>query len=151
LRPVAADRQAGGLLDPSPPPEATMGQPSPLGVRDTAVGDVRQVRFCTAPNGTRIAYTSTGTGPALLVPAAWISHLELLWQDPAYRAFFLPLAAARTVVQYDRPDCGLSGPWPGTQDCMDRCGRGPPERASSSTCTPPWPSRSTCPTNRSTR
>jgi pimeloyl-ACP methyl ester carboxylesterase/DNA-binding CsgD family transcriptional regulator len=93
-----------------------MGQASPRGVRDTAVGDVRQVRFCATPNGTRIAYTSTGTGPALLVPAAWISHLELLWQDRAYRAFFLPLAAARTVVQYDRPGCGLSGRWPGPQD-----------------------------------
>jgi pimeloyl-ACP methyl ester carboxylesterase/DNA-binding CsgD family transcriptional regulator len=52
-----------------------------------------------------------GRGPALLVPAAWISHLELLWEDPAYRAFYLPLTAARTVVQYDRPGCGLSGPW----------------------------------------
>ena len=57
-----------------------------------------------------------GQGPALLVPAAWISHLELLWQDPAYRAFFAPLAAARTVVQYDRPGCGLSESWPARQD-----------------------------------
>jgi pimeloyl-ACP methyl ester carboxylesterase/DNA-binding CsgD family transcriptional regulator len=48
-----------------------------------------------------------------VVPAAWISHLELLWQDPAYRAFIGPLAAVRTVVQYDRPGCGLSGPSPG--------------------------------------
>jgi pimeloyl-ACP methyl ester carboxylesterase/DNA-binding CsgD family transcriptional regulator len=79
------------------------------------VSDVRQVRFCTAPTGTRIAYTVAGRGPALLIPAAWISHLELLWQDPAYRAFFAPLAAVRTVVQYDRPGCGLSEPWPGPQ------------------------------------
>jgi pimeloyl-ACP methyl ester carboxylesterase/DNA-binding CsgD family transcriptional regulator len=50
------------------------------------------------------------------VPAAWISHLELLWQDPAYRAFFTPLTAVRTVVQYDRPGCGLSEPWPQPQD-----------------------------------
>lgn len=80
------------------------------------MNDVRPVRFCTAPNGTRIAYACTGTGPALLVPAAWISHLELLWQDPAYRAFVAPLAGVRTVVQYDRPGCGLSEAWPGPQD-----------------------------------
>lgn len=73
----------------------------------------RPVRFCTTPAGTRIAYACSGTGPPLVVPAAWISHLELLWQDPAYRAFFAPLAGARTVVQYDRPGCGLSEPWPG--------------------------------------
>ena len=86
------------------------------GAPDTAGRETRPVRFCAAPNGTRIAYACTGTGPALLVPAAWISHLELLWQDPAYRAFFAPLTGARTVVQYDRPGCGLSGPWPGPQD-----------------------------------
>lgn len=93
-----------------------MGQPSSRWVRDTGLSDVRQVRFCTTPSGARIAYAAAGTGPALIVPAAWISHLELLWQDPAYRAFFAPLAAARTVVQYDRPGCGSSEPWPGPQD-----------------------------------
>jgi pimeloyl-ACP methyl ester carboxylesterase/DNA-binding CsgD family transcriptional regulator len=63
----------------------------------------------------RLAYTVTGRGPALLVPAAWISHLELMWQDPAFCAFFAPLTAVRTLVQYDRPGCGLSEPWPGSQ------------------------------------
>jgi pimeloyl-ACP methyl ester carboxylesterase/DNA-binding CsgD family transcriptional regulator len=93
-----------------------MGQPSSQPGPGTAARDVRQVRFCTAPTGTRVAYACAGSGPALLVPAAWISSLELLWQDPVYRAFFAPLAAVRTVVQYDRPGCGLSEPWPGPQD-----------------------------------
>ncbi|MDH6679671.1 pimeloyl-ACP methyl ester carboxylesterase/DNA-binding CsgD family transcriptional regulator [Rhodococcus sp. LBL1] len=88
-----------------------MGQPSSR----KAFEPRRPVRFCTTPTGTRIAYTCTGRGQALLVPAAWISHLELLWLDPAYRAFFAPLSAVRTVVQYDRPGCGLSDPWPGAQ------------------------------------
>ncbi len=75
----------------------------------------RPVRFCTVPPGVRVAYATTGAGRSLLVPPAWISHLELLWQDPAYRAFLTPLAGARTVVQYDRPGSGLSDPWPGPQ------------------------------------
>jgi pimeloyl-ACP methyl ester carboxylesterase/DNA-binding CsgD family transcriptional regulator len=75
----------------------------------------RQIRFCTAPSGARIAYATAGAGPALLVPPGWISHLELLWQDPAYRTFFSPLTAVRTVIEYDRPGCGLSEPWPGSQ------------------------------------
>jgi pimeloyl-ACP methyl ester carboxylesterase/DNA-binding CsgD family transcriptional regulator len=62
-----------------------------------------------------VAYATAGRGPALLVPAAWIGHLELSWQDPAVRAFYAPLAAHRTVVRYDKPDCGLSDPWPGRQ------------------------------------
>jgi pimeloyl-ACP methyl ester carboxylesterase/DNA-binding CsgD family transcriptional regulator len=93
-----------------------MGRPSSPPARNPGLSGVRQVRFCTAPDGPRIAHASEGRGPALLVPAAWISHLQLLWEDPAYRSFFAPLAAARTVVQYDRPGCGLSEPWPGPQD-----------------------------------
>lgn len=90
-----------------------MGRSSPPWTPDPATRP--PVRFCTAASGARIAYSRMGTGPALVVPAAWISHLELLWQDSAYRAFFGPLAAVRTVVQYDRPGCGLSEPWPGPQ------------------------------------
>jgi pimeloyl-ACP methyl ester carboxylesterase len=75
----------------------------------------RQIRFCATSAGVRVAYATAGRGPALLVPVAWISHLELLWQDPAVRAFFAPLAARRTVIQYDKPGCGLSDPWPGRQ------------------------------------
>lgn len=75
----------------------------------------RQIRFCGTPACVRVAYATVGRGPALLVPAAWISHLELWRQDPAYRALFAPLTGVRTVVQYDRPGCGLSEPWPGRQ------------------------------------
>jgi alkanesulfonate monooxygenase SsuD/methylene tetrahydromethanopterin reductase-like flavin-dependent oxidoreductase (luciferase family) len=66
----------------------------------------QQIHFCATPAGVRVAYATAGRGPALLVPAAWIGHLELAWQDPAVRAFDAPLAAHRTVVRYDKPDCG---------------------------------------------
>jgi hypothetical protein len=61
----------------------------------------QQIRFCATRAGARVAYATAGRGPALLVPAAWIGHLELAWQDPAVRAFYAPLAAHRTVVRYD--------------------------------------------------
>jgi len=75
----------------------------------------QQIRFCATPAGVRVAYATAGRGPALVVPAAWLSHLELSWEDPAVRAFYAPLAAHRTVVRYDKPGCGLSDPWPGRQ------------------------------------
>ena len=90
-----------------------MRQPRPGQPRGP--GPERQIRFCTTPAGVRVAYATVGRGPALVVPAAWISHLELTWQDPTVRAFYAPLAARRTVVHYDKPGCGLSDPWPGTQ------------------------------------
>jgi pimeloyl-ACP methyl ester carboxylesterase/DNA-binding CsgD family transcriptional regulator len=63
----------------------------------------------------RVALATSGRGSALLVPAGWISHLELMWEDPGARAFLAPLAARRMVVEYDKPGCGLSDPWPGPQ------------------------------------
>jgi pimeloyl-ACP methyl ester carboxylesterase len=84
-------------------------------LRSDDPGPGRQVRFCTAAGGARVAYAEVGHGPPLVMPAAWIGHLELSWQDPAVRGFYAPLAARRTVVQYDKPGCGLSGPWPARQ------------------------------------
>ena len=75
----------------------------------------RQIRFVATPTGPRVAYATVGRGPALVVPAAWIGHLEVGWQDPAVRAFYAPIAAWRTVVAYDKPGCGLSDPWPAPQ------------------------------------
>jgi pimeloyl-ACP methyl ester carboxylesterase/DNA-binding CsgD family transcriptional regulator len=72
----------------------------------------RQIRFVVTPTGVRVAYATVGRGPALVVPAAWLGHLEVAWQDPAIRAFYAPIAAFRTVVTYDKPSCGLSDPWP---------------------------------------
>lgn len=75
----------------------------------------RHVRFATTPTGVGVAYATVGQGPALVVPAAWIGHQELAWQDPAIRAFYAPIGRLRTVVTYDKPGCGLSDPWPAPQ------------------------------------
>ena len=86
-----------------------MGQPSSRWAHDSGGSVVRHVRLHGA-DGYSDRLCLRGQGPALLVPAAWISHLELLWQDPAYRAFFAPLAAARTVVRVTGRDAGCPNP-----------------------------------------
>jgi pimeloyl-ACP methyl ester carboxylesterase len=68
----------------------------------------QQIRFCIAKDGWRIAYSTVGRGSALVVPPPWISHQELLWQEPAYRRFWERLARYHTLVCYDRPGTGLS-------------------------------------------
>jgi pimeloyl-ACP methyl ester carboxylesterase/DNA-binding CsgD family transcriptional regulator len=72
-------------------------------------------RFGTArlPDGTAVAYATTGSGPALVVVPGWLSHLELGWAVPAERQFYAALARGRTLVRFDRPGCGLSGPYAG--------------------------------------
>ena len=66
------------------------------------------IRFCRLTDGTRVAYSTHGSGPLLVCPAWWVSHLERDWKQPAFRAFFSTLAQHRTVVRYDRPGVGLS-------------------------------------------
>ncbi len=66
------------------------------------------IRFCRLAGGTRVAYSTHGSGPLLVCPAWWVSHLERDWKQPAFRDFFLTLAQHRTVVRYDRPGVGLS-------------------------------------------
>lgn len=83
-------------------------------MRGAAMQDIeQQIRYCATASGPRVAYAMVGQGPGLLVPPAWIGHLELLWQEPLVRAFYVPLARHRTVVRYDKPGCGLSDPSPG--------------------------------------
>lgn len=77
-----------------------------------------QIRFCTARDGSRLAYSTMGQGPALVVPPAWISHQELGWQDPTYRPFWERLANHHTLVCYDRPGTGLSD-WNRTEFSLD--------------------------------
>jgi pimeloyl-ACP methyl ester carboxylesterase len=66
------------------------------------------IRFCRTTDGARIAYATIGSGPPLVWPPGWISHLELEWEEPEYRAFFGALARHHRVVLYDRWGCGLS-------------------------------------------
>jgi pimeloyl-ACP methyl ester carboxylesterase/DNA-binding CsgD family transcriptional regulator len=67
----------------------------------------QEIRFCAAGDA-RVAYATVGTGPALLLPALWIGHLELQWAEADFRAFVGALAEHRTVVRYDRVGTGLS-------------------------------------------
>jgi pimeloyl-ACP methyl ester carboxylesterase/DNA-binding CsgD family transcriptional regulator len=46
----------------------------------------------------------------LLFVGGWLSHLELSWALPAERQFLESLAAGRTLLRFDWPGCGLSGP-----------------------------------------
>jgi pimeloyl-ACP methyl ester carboxylesterase len=68
----------------------------------------QQIGFCTNANGGRIAYATLGKGPPLVMPATWLSHLQLTWQDPEAHRFFEGLAAHHTLVRYDQRGSGLS-------------------------------------------
>jgi pimeloyl-ACP methyl ester carboxylesterase/DNA-binding CsgD family transcriptional regulator len=72
------------------------------------VAPQQDVRFCRAPDGTRIAYARHGSGPPLVLAACWLSHLQFDWQSPVWRHFLEALGGFATVIRYDERGHGLS-------------------------------------------
>ncbi len=68
----------------------------------------QEIRFCTAPDGVRIAYAVHGRGPPLVRTATWLTHLECDWESPVWRHWLDGLAEGHTVLRYDERGCGLS-------------------------------------------
>jgi pimeloyl-ACP methyl ester carboxylesterase len=66
------------------------------------------VEYTLTEDVTRIAYSVTGSGPPLVLVRGWITHLDLMWAEPAFRAFVEALAQRFRVVRYDTRGNGLS-------------------------------------------
>jgi pimeloyl-ACP methyl ester carboxylesterase/DNA-binding CsgD family transcriptional regulator len=66
-----------------------------------------EIRF-TEEGGRRIAWARSGDGPPLVLCGWWMSHLELNWREPRFRAFAEALGRHRTVIRYDAPGTGVS-------------------------------------------
>ena len=90
-------------------PATTALQMLPVDNRTTQEERFSQTtRFCTAPDGVRLAYAIVGQGPVLVKAANWISHLEYDWNSPVWRHWLIGLARNNTLVRYDERGCGLS-------------------------------------------
>jgi len=68
----------------------------------------QQVRFCTTPDGVRLAYASSGSGPPMVKAANWLTHLDFDWDSPVWRHWWQALSRHHTLVRYDERGCGLS-------------------------------------------
>jgi pimeloyl-ACP methyl ester carboxylesterase/DNA-binding winged helix-turn-helix (wHTH) protein len=88
--------------------EATVLRPG--GVDATGSGRLidQHIRFCRGHDGTRIAYASSGSGPVLLKPANWLTHLEHDWNSPVWRHWLTELSRDHTLIRYDERGSGLS-------------------------------------------
>ena len=70
--------------------------------------DEQLIRFCTASDGVRIAYATSGAGPPLVKPANWMTHLEYDWESPVWRHWLRALSTDHTLIRYDERGNGLS-------------------------------------------
>jgi class 3 adenylate cyclase len=75
-----------------------------------------ETRYAKSADGTNIAFQVHGEGPLDLVfVPGFVSHAELIWEEPAIAGFMRRLASFSRLVTYDKRDQGLS----------DRLGRAP--------------------------
>jgi len=70
---------------------------------------IRQnIRFCTAPDGVRLAYATIGSGMPLVRVSTYMTHLEFDPASPVWRHWLRDLSGHFTLVRYDQRGCGLS-------------------------------------------
>jgi len=69
-----------------------------------------RIQYAKTTDGVSIAFYTVGEGtpPLVLMPTIPMSHLEVEWQNPAYRRWYEGLARARQIVRYDGRGMGLS-------------------------------------------
>jgi len=68
----------------------------------------QEIRFATASDGVRIAYSTVGDGPPLVKAANWLNHLEFEWDSPVWRHWIHAISQRHRFVRYDERGCGLS-------------------------------------------
>lgn len=97
---VADVRQLRPATSPSPPQ---------VPVASASARTLRQeIRFCTSGDGTRIAYSTVGTGPPLAKTANWLSHIEYEWDSPVWKHWMREISQRHCLVRWDERGCGLS-------------------------------------------
>jgi pimeloyl-ACP methyl ester carboxylesterase len=99
-------------------PVETTEEPAPHSAAPRA-DENQRIRFCRAPDGTRIAFASTGSGYPLLRAGHWLTHLEHDWNSPVWRPFLDRMGQDFAVTRYDQRGNGLSD-WDIDEFSLDR-------------------------------
>ena len=68
----------------------------------------QQVRYCNASDGTKLAYSVVGEGPAFVKTANWLNHLEYDFESPIWKPWLSELCAHYSCLRYDERGNGLS-------------------------------------------
>jgi pimeloyl-ACP methyl ester carboxylesterase/DNA-binding CsgD family transcriptional regulator len=85
---------------------AAFARPAAAGGRRAAPR--QEIRFCTARDGVRLAYATTGRGAPLVKASNWLSHLEFDADNKVWGHLMEELSRRHTLLRYDQRGCGLS-------------------------------------------
>jgi pimeloyl-ACP methyl ester carboxylesterase len=68
----------------------------------------QEIKYCRTPDGVRLAYAMSGSGPPLVKAANWLNHLEYDWDSPVWRHVFRGLSRDHMLIRYDARGNGMS-------------------------------------------
>jgi pimeloyl-ACP methyl ester carboxylesterase/DNA-binding winged helix-turn-helix (wHTH) protein len=68
----------------------------------------QEIRYCTTPDGVRLAYAQSGSGPPLVKASNWLTHLDFEWESPIWRHWWEALSRHHRLVRYDERGNGMS-------------------------------------------
>jgi pimeloyl-ACP methyl ester carboxylesterase len=68
----------------------------------------QDIRYCTTPDGVRLAYALTGEGMPIVRTSHWFAHVEHDAESPAFKYFLLDMSGGHRVLRYDARGIGLS-------------------------------------------
>jgi pimeloyl-ACP methyl ester carboxylesterase/DNA-binding CsgD family transcriptional regulator len=68
----------------------------------------QRIRFCTTADHLRLAFATTGQGPAIVRPGHFLTHLDFDLHSPVWGPWIAELNRANTLLRYDGRGCGLS-------------------------------------------
>jgi class 3 adenylate cyclase/pimeloyl-ACP methyl ester carboxylesterase len=80
----------------------------PVDVEVAEAGLNQKIQFCTAADGTQIAYARVGKGPPLIKAPNWLNHIEYEWRSPVWGPAFSGLAKNHEFIRFDQRGNGLS-------------------------------------------
>src|SRR5690606_29649044 len=68
----------------------------------------QRISYLQTPDGVYLAWAEAGSGPALVKPANWLTHLEYDWQSPVWQHWMHFLSAHFRFIRYDERGCGMT-------------------------------------------
>jgi pimeloyl-ACP methyl ester carboxylesterase/DNA-binding CsgD family transcriptional regulator len=68
----------------------------------------QNIRFCTAADGIKLAYATSGSGSPLVMTPTWLTHLQHQWRSPAWQPWLEAFSREHELLRYDGRGCGLS-------------------------------------------
>jgi pimeloyl-ACP methyl ester carboxylesterase len=68
----------------------------------------QEIKYCTTPDGVRLAYATMGTGSPIVRTSHWFTHLDYDLKSSVLRHMVLGLAHNRRLLRYDGRGNGLS-------------------------------------------